>query len=366
MAEFIITELRATGSGRFEDTPNRFVWDGRTQTAPERPWTFAIEQTTAREDYPGGDEPTEQRLGPKLNEFSLKGFWEDRLAGQGFARRTREAMESLIARGPLVRIDCVGTAPRTGATTQSDGEAITVTGLIIRAEFQYHYAGRIDYELTFSPHYRVRGEVRKFAEAPKLANPTVHQQITLKQLAAMEAANAEAPSSFLKEELLDQVLADTNAVSQRLAEIDATIKERLLKPVERSVDTLGRLANSFALLKSSASSLITRLGSVRSDANLMIDKATAVLDFECWLRSLSWQARLMVLASDKASQELSVRVEPTALAVYAPQKGESLYAISNRFYGTPHRWRDIAQRNNLGAQFTLTGTEVLVIPEAGV
>jgi nucleoid-associated protein YgaU len=50
-------------------------------------------------------------------------------------------------------------------------------------------------------------------------------------------------------------------------------------------------------------------------------------------------------------------------ALYRPRAGESLYAISNQFYGTPHQWRQIAEVNGLYGM-TLTGEELLTIPAA--
>jgi hypothetical protein len=46
------------------------------------------------------------------------------------------------------------------------------------------------------------------------------------------------------------------------------------------------------------------------------------------------------------------------------RQGESLYAISRKFYGTPHAWRLIYDRNHL-TSVTLTGDEILIIPERG-
>jgi hypothetical protein len=76
-------------------------------------------------------------------------------------------------------------------------------------------------------------------------------------------------------------------------------------------------------------------------------------------------ARAMLLAARRAQESLLAQADPNALALYQPHAGESLYAISNRFFKTPHRWREIAARNGLKT-VVLEGTELLIIPNAAV
>jgi len=93
-----------------------------------------------------------------------------------------------------------------------------------------------------------------------------------------------------------------------------------------------------------------------------VQSAIGVLTFEDWSRSLRYTARVTMyqgLAGERSSAE---RAQPDAKHLYRPHAGESLYAISRRFYGTPFAWRLIYERNAL-TSFTLTGTETLIIPE---
>jgi hypothetical protein len=131
--------------------------------------------------------------------------------------------------------------------------------------------------------------------------------------------------------------------------------------VDQSVDSVARVAAAFGALASASAALLPLLAGNPVGTALTVLQAMPVLTFNAWSREMAFQARAMVLAALGAQQDLLSRVGPDAMALYRPQAGESLYAISNRFYHTPHRWREISDRNNL-KEFVLEGDELLVIP----
>jgi hypothetical protein len=150
-------------------------------------------------------------------------------------------------------------------------------------------------------------------------------------------------------------------LGERLADVRTAIDQRFLAEAEDSVDAALRLVQSFAGVKSYCLEVLERLTELRSDVQLAYETAVAVLDFEDWVRGLRASLYTLAWSSDRASRDLAQRVDPSARAYYRPFKGEDLYSISRKFFGTPFYNREIAEKNGL-TTFTLQGTELLVIP----
>jgi hypothetical protein len=118
----------------------------------------------------------------------------------------------------------------------------------------------------------------------------------------------------------------------------------------------------FYTMGTTGQELLDLLYATDADEALNYENGEGVLLYNLWARGLMYQARRMVVVGRRAAGELQQRAEPNALALYRPEAGEHLYAISNRFYRTKESWRAIAKRNGL-TTYTLTGEELLVIPE---
>jgi hypothetical protein len=347
---FSVTELTRTGQGTFTETNVRFEWTAREQSAPRDGWEYAVKLRTVREDYAGSDIPTEQVLGPNYEPFELSGVWDDRYAGAGFAERTRVAFEQLVQRGNFVRLAF---------------EGITITGLITRFVPNYKRKYYVLYRFTFSPHFRNSGgDARRqpLVAVPALQSPSLYSDQSASLISAAVAIYADAPTAFIGGTLYATVGQTIVDWQTRIAVIQSVVAARVLSTSDTAVNSVSRLAATFTGLRNSALNFLPTLESVRTDLNLGYEAATSVMDFECWARGLSGQARQIAFTADTAQQELARRVDKKALAFYRPQAGESLYGVSNRFFGTPYRWRDIADRNGISTA-TLTGAELLLIPD---
>ncbi len=84
--------------------------------------------------------------------------------------------------------------------------------------------------------------------------------------------------------------------------------------------------------------------------------------YEEWGREIGYNSRILGLRAHEAARALAARSAPRARALYRPNRGESLYGISLRFYKTAEHWIDIYERNGL-VSFILAGSELLEIPE---
>jgi hypothetical protein len=348
--EFTITELRSTGVGSTKP-PVKFVWTAANRAAPRGSWRFGLEQRTIREDYPGAAEPVEQVLGANFKEFTLNGCWDDRYNEAGFAKETWQKFEELVARGSLVRIEF---------------ESISITGILKDAEFDYKRADYIMYQFTVSPHYRTPGDLAA-AGGGRKKTPAAFRPVT--EFRDLVNTQRDALNQIAAAGPYNQMTGDQGATAKaRVADIDTsttglvdTIATRVVNGVEK-IDGLRRIAASFNVLKGYAAALMTDLATAKSSTAMAWDSAAGILEWEVWTRGLEEYARLLFRTSHEAEVEMSRRVAPKAIAIYYPHRGESLYSVSQRFYGTPSNWRLIADRNNLETM-TLQGTEALIIPE---
>jgi hypothetical protein len=351
--EFVITELTATSSG-YVDSAVKFAWDAQTQSSPRGAWEIAIKLRTVREDYPGTDIPTEQVLGFNYEPFTLTGFWDDRYAGAQFAEKTRAAFEDMVIRGNLCRFEF---------------ERVSIHGIITEFKPSYHQSFRVGYSFTVSPHFKNKGGDLRTARkrtngAPEAtANPNRYVLRMQAIVTSMAESMALAPREAITGDTYDSVAGMVGDVIDTLDRVNTIIDSQVLAVSGAPQNTLASVVNGFESIQSTATDLIAGLAALRTDNDLSHESALGNLAFESWRRNLAADSRAVLLEAFTARSELGKRVAPDAKALYRPRAGESLYAVSNRFYNTPHKWRLIATRNNLHT-FTLTGTEMLVIPQA--
>lgn len=359
---FIITELRTATDPSNADEGERFEWTadrdptkpfdgargGGARACPIKPWTLGGTMRKVRTDYPGARSPSTQILGPARKPFSLSGRWDDRYNGDGYAVAEMRRFEAMCMRGNLCRFQY--------------GSQV-VEGIIEDWDFPIQRLWDIDYTFTVDTHQRPdEANTNRSPETP--SDPMSLLDDFDLAVQAMLEADSLAPRSLVGGTLSDNVtelLVDTTIARDGLA---TTIDNRDVSPPEQPVDAFTRIATQFRAGRAAAYGLLLRLAEVRSDTDMGAMSAMAVLDFEDWTRSLRFAARIAMgkgRAGDKAATE---RAEPNAVRLYRPAQDEHLYAISRKFYGTPHAWKLIYDRNALQS-FNMLGTETLIIPERG-
>lgn len=358
---FTITELLQVGATRSEaEVGEVFRWTsdrvpadgvvGGARAAPKRPWTFGGQLRTVRTDYPGAKTPSEQVLGPNHKPFNLFGRWDDRYNFEGYARQEMRRFEAMCFRGHPVRI-------------QFQNQAFEV--LIIDWDFPYDREWYIGYTFEVSVHDRP-DDLDRSDRSPSTAKSAQEAFNELDELViAMTEAQDVIPASFLSSDLATTTgtsLGDVIAARDAAA---ATLDQREFRiDAPSQISPFRRLATQFRTAQNAALQVTQDLLIARSDLDLGVKTALGVLDFEDWMRSQRFFARVAMGQGSRAASDLEERDDPEALALYRPHKGESLYRVSRRFYGTPDAWHLIAERNALSS-VTLDGTELLIIPERG-
>lgn len=356
---WVIQEMRQLGTGGLTaaDDGERFIWTadpippdpakGGARAAPRDTWKFGTTVNTVETVYPGSRTKSEQIISPTPKPFTLNGVWNDRYNFPGYAVAEMKRFEAMVRRCRMVLI-------------QFQQQAFYV--LIKETEYDYKYDWRIGYQFSVSVHDRPEDFQVADRSPPSPRTPEQAYDEAAIVNDAIRAANKNAPASAMKSTALASVTDKLSNASATLNGISATIDSR--KGALQPVGDFRRMASQFRILQGDCSGVLNSLVGVRSDIDLGIRTAISVLDFENWSRDVRAHCRLLAFGSQRSARDLEERQEPAGTSVYRPRKGESLYHVSRKVYGTPHGWRLIAERNNLHT-LELDGTETLIIPERG-
>lgn len=352
---FSVQELKRVGRS-YQPTGTEFKWSNGDFTAPRAPWQFGVQLRTNRRDLPGNEQPVEQVLGWNYTPFSISGMWDDRHAGANFAINTWRDFEDLVKRGNHVKIQF---------------EQVAITGLITKVDFTYIRKDKIGYSFTVSPHNRYEGETvrqeinpgRRVVVDPAVAVARARDGLTALQNAQAQArsANLSRVQQLLGTGLFSEVDSMIDDMAVDITSAESTVNKEILK-AQDVANSLNRGAQTMATVKTKIAALIASTNSVVSTTEMAVDTAVSTLQFESWLRGLGSQSRLFVLAAEQSRRDFALRASSKPRRLHRARQGESLYTISNLYYGTPHHWRDILAYNKLSAAI-LAGGELLVIPE---
>lgn len=355
---FVIQEKPELGGFTPRSGAVRFEWDSDHRSSPVQPWSGGVHQRTARVDYPGADNPTEQVLGPNFKPFSLSGRWQDKYNGGsptepgeiGFATKTFNAFLAMVRRGNIVEISF---------------KSLNFIGLITDFDWDYRREYDIGYTFTVSPHRRPDADELAKPPSPTVTRDakTLSKKIEERIKTDMAAIAENKPANQIAGEASPLTTAQYEDMVAASDEFQTIVNQRVLETDSDADLSVRRAIASSDLLIGRAALQLAGLSDLGSDTSLMYQTPLGVLNLEVWARGTSAGARLTVFDSYEARRQLDEQADPNALALYQPFKNESLYSISNRFYGTPHNWRLIKQRNRLVSS-NMTGAELLVIPEA--
>lgn len=351
-----ISELQRVGDS-LQPTGVEFKFGRENFSAPRGPQNFGLTLRTSRHDLPGAEEPTEQVLGWNYTPFTVTGVWDDRYAGSGYAEATRRDFEALVKRGNPVRYQF---------------EQVAFIGLITNLQINYQRQDRQGYTFTISPHFRHEGETVRTDPNPRRKIVYDPKQSVAKARAAMDALAKsqelarQKTLSMVQSKLKTSVFADIDdaigEVETAIATAEKTVETEVLKPGQDAANTLNRAAQAMNSAKTAISTVLSETRTIAASTHMSTSSLVDNLKFETWHRTVSGNARALVNTVERARQDMAFRARPKPKRLHRVRQGESLYSISNRYYGTPHQWRELAKVNRLNS-IILQGGELLEIPE---
>ncbi len=352
----VLTELQRVGVS-LQSTGTEFKFSRENWTAPRGPQEFGLELRTSRHDLPGSEEPVEQVLGWNHSPFTVKGVWDDRHAGHGYAEQTRSDFEKMFKRGNPVRYQF---------------EQLTIIGLITKFTFLYVRKDYQTYTFTFSPHFRYEGETarvdsnkfRRVFTDPKQSVKKCRDAIDLmKANQALASFKAHARvQSLLKNNIFSQINESLDVLENYISKSEKLVDTEILGPVENATKALNRGAQIMASVKTAAATLLNKQKSLQASTHMSIASVAETFKFEGWHRTLAGSTRKFVTEAEQTRRDFAYRAQPKPKRLHRVRQGESLYQISTRYYGTPHHWREILATNHL-TSIVLQGGELLEIPE---
>jgi hypothetical protein len=329
-----------------DTTPERAELGG-ARAAPLGPWKKQATLRSVRTDYPGAVVPSKQVLGAKHEKFSWSGTWDDRYNFDGYAVAEYKRAEKVLFRGNVVKI-----------AFQDEEFLAFVEDLATERVTDW----KIRYTLTVDPQCRTDNSEFKRSPTQMKTNPGDEVDALNTLMAGVAASQADRPATALTGSNTSGVRKGLADVSTRLDSVAQALdtKTGVLSPI----GDFRSLSTQFRNLQGDITNVITGLVKARSDLDVGFRNAAAVLKFEDWTRNTRTLLRLARHRSQTAATGMELRDIHQIQAIYRPRKGESLYNVSRKAYGTPHRARDIQIANNLDT-WTLTGDETLLIPQRG-
>ena len=316
---------------------------GGARAAPVGTWKLGAHLRSVRTDYPGAVVPSKQVMGAAHKPFTWSGCLWDKFNFPGYAEREYHRLEKVCFHGNQIKI--------------SYGED-EFFAFVDELECEIVRSWEIRYTLTVDVQCRTDNSTinRTFDAA---TNPADAVDTLNQRHAQLADTHAVRPSGALTG-------ANTSGVSDGLATASA-----FLSGIASSLDTqtgvlapigyFRSLATQMRVLEGSYSQILAGVVQARSDLDVGVRSAKAVLNFEDWSRNTSTMLRLARGDAHKTAQGLDQRDTGATYTVYRPMKGESLYSISRKKYGTPFRTQQIVIANNLTSTL-LTGTEILILP----
>ena len=351
MSVLIITELRRVGVGE------RFVWTngpvasstrGGAKAAPLGEWDWGVEQKLVRTDYPGARAPSHQVLGKRRKPFTMTGYWDDRYNFAGYAEAEMDRFDAMVGRGNSVRFQM--------------GSRV-LEGIISDYDPRWRGDWRVAYSFTVSVEQRP-GELSKNRSPAGPMNASERFDDVDVAVTAMQEAQSNAPGNVLAGTLGPDITAGVSQVTGAHNGLGATLDQRDLRPSELPTSQMPKLATSFRVVGARAQDVVNAMIAIRSDVELSYRTVASVLDFENWSRTMRYNGRLLMGRSRAGAADVEERSGSHAERFYRPSEGESLYQIARKTLGKAEAWRLIAERNGLST-FTMTGDELLIIPERG-
>jgi len=362
---FVIQELPSGTENATDEevTVQRFEWtadrvptssSGGARACPKSPWAIGGNLVRSRTDYPGSTAPSEQVMTAIYKEHRFEGVWSDKWNYPGYATDEQSRFEAMARRASLVEISY---------------QEQVFRGLIFDWEFAYKGSFEIGYRFSFSVHFRAaRAELSKErAEIRAVHVPDQEDAIeaVTREVERVLEAQDDMPRAAMSSDLAAVVDGLVNRLIDARNDAAATIATNPIGAVVRvGQEALAQwrtLGTRFRSVESQAASYVTALSDVRSDVTVGWQSVDTFFDCERWARAARYHGRRAQGDARAAAEVMERKAEPPAIRNYAAASGESLYAISQRFFGDPQAWRVIAHANGLIDPIIRSAT-ILIIP----
>lgn len=350
----VITELRRTGTGAFEDTPVVFRWSGAEHSSNQDELSLHLQVKHVRKEIPGGQgEVVHQTMSATWQPFELVGEWMDRWGNRvqtgGLARSGSYALTmfdefaGMVGRMPDVRVEL---------------DALSFVGILTDLKIRYRHKGYIRWSATLSPTKNERVQPSR---------PRIQTQSVIKWISDAAERGTQLNDAFRS--MLSGVT---------LSGPDYDVLTRLLLGVNDAIDRLQRIstegfgtnaeqklllvAATMRRLRGASLSMCLALSKMSTPLRVAYDDALMAATHREWVASSIVMGYQMIGLSRDAEVDMTRAAGQKPRRIYRPRRNESLEKIAAEVYGDPGSWRKIYDANHLSS-LVLDGTEELFIPD---
>lgn len=317
------------------------------QARPSRPFAPEGDYVWEVERYPNATLKTAQGLGPSDAAVTFTGVIKDKYFTDGFAEQMERALWSLRDAGELLDVEVM------------DWKRIAV---LTKVRFPKHWRGHTEYELTFEP---LNTSDDTSAAAPVFTpaqTPTDLSRGMSTTVSALNTLRASAPVGIVTTMLaaVDTSLVDLNDAS---GDLSSEVAQFVVIRSARELQDSARRATALAgrVLSSGGGLLDTFQNTTTADMTVLSD-GLSILRTATFATGMMTSSRALTIQAVDAAAAFNLIAQSEVLTTLYARPGQALSDLSTRYYGTPHRWPDIARANGLATNY-IEATRELVIPQ---
>jgi hypothetical protein len=311
--------------------------------------------------YQGTNVPTRHVFGSRRPPWQIRGRFDDRRNGKGFAKSKKLEVEQFVDDRVPVLV--------------SWGDITAVTGLITKFDPGWEAEWAVEWTLE------VQVDENTYAKKkPKKVKEPVSvdyiADLVAGDLAAMFSAAPSIPSTDIFTSLDSLLSLPTNIAGAFLEKLDSAVSlvtgtvgqfQKASMAVQNlesaTFATLSKLLNTSVQLRGTVAGFRGAYTSVGVDAAILRERAAD--NAAWWKGQTSAEAAMRDLVAQLAGLERNVRIKIRGIGAksYVVRQGDTWESISTTFYGSPDRAGDIMSANGAGpGSKPIAGVELVLPP----
>jgi len=303
--------------------------------------------------YMGNPVATQQVLGPKLDNTTVNGVWNDL-----FIRGTT-TVDGFDQKDVFYARDLV----KYFRDMQTAGQELEVSwgpesrrGLLVRFTPRYERLQDILWEMEFEWRAATSSPV-KFVSVPEPLRPSAFTELMNK----VSEVYALGPENVFPDvnAILVSSIADLRREVSKIFGILRTTQKIASVPAE----VVGAFSTAVASIRLELLSEMTRLAETPVNNVTTYKNATNTLESETWRRDMSAALDQILGFAAQVEETLKERSEPAPNQTFTAGTQTTLYAISLEFYDTPDFAVFLREANFLESMDVPVGTTVLIPPK---
>lgn len=308
--------------------------------APHESVPFGGKQKIIKEYYAGSNDPSIQVLGAQEDDISIKGLLKERSLPSdlaGAAQDFQEKLDAMRIRGNLVEL-AFGEYKR--------------YGFIESGTFKVMRRNRIAYDLNFlisgktipKNYYLVNGSDGDLTKPNRdLASRAAAYLLQLE----------EAKPAGMKKSMIDEINDTISGIAGEISKVTKFVDgilddvDKLAASAERAIGVIRNTRNFIVRSSRRISAIPNTIQSLSNSGLSEGQKLLTVFQNNDYIHKIKNTNK--VTASELATMQ--IKIEATKLksfkTIHLVRQGETLQKISIKYLGTPDKWIDIKELNNL-------------------